>query len=472
MSSKLLDLMEAEHGMSRQAARQKLSRSSSPIHKLKGYFQKNQTFVYLQETYKTEAWYYALVDAFSNCARRYYSVIKALEYHHGYLGTKDLPTFTFSPISNLTGHKRIDVVLQDLIDLEVLELDDGGLYTYSNKLAENGRNLNRHKGVELARKVILQQFDDWAKKINLTSFNTGKYNSEFGKFQWGYTSPSYVHPLRRFKRKGKVEPGFILADALIGNITKLDEVSFFIEKTEVLKKQKGIFPFMPFLLVEIVDKDALDALKQKGVMVGFIDKLFGTEYIELIKSLIQVVENAGAILKKNPDRFLDLMKKLSKLVDGKVGNLRGDLFELAVGYFHGQFCNNLDIGKKIFYDGEKREIDVFASYTGELRIAECKGYKNALNRSYVHEWLTTKIPVIRRWALDQEPYRKKDIIFELWCTGGFDESAIELLENHQKSSSKIKIEFFDLDKIMEKAKKLESSKFQEVLEEYYIKADI
>lgn len=207
-------------------------------------------------------------------------------------------------------------------------------------------------------------------------------------------------------------------------------------------------------------------------MVGFIDKLFGTEYIELIKSLIQVVENAGAILKKNPERFLDLMKKLSKLVDGKIGNLRGDLFELAVGYFHGQFCNNLDIGKKIFYDGEKREIDVFASYTGELRIAECKGYKNALNRSYVHEWLTKKIPVIRRWALDQEAYRKKDIIFELWCTGGFDESAIELLENHQKSSSKIKIEFFDLDKIMEKAKKLESSKFQEVLEEYYIKADI
>ena len=161
----------------------------------------------------------------------------------------------------------------------------------------------------------------------------------------------------------KITPGFIVADILIGNVVNENEIEFFINKIKALKFQQNLAKFIPFLIVESIDTKALNSLKAQGVVIGFVNELFGEKYKDLLNSLIGLVTNAGAILKKNPEAYLDLIRKLNKLVDGKTNNLRGDLFELAVGYYQGRVCNTIDIGKLINYQGLQREIDVFRIIT-------------------------------------------------------------------------------------------------------------
>lgn len=128
--------------------------------------------------------------------------------------------------------------------------------------------------------------------------------------------------------------------------------------------------------------------------------MFGDTYKDLLNSLTNLVTNAGAILKKNPEAYLDLIIKLNKLVDGKTNNLRGDLFELAFGYYQGRVCKSIDIGKVINYQGLQREIDVFGLTEDKVFISECKGDNHKVSKEEVEIWLGQKVPVIRKWLLD------------------------------------------------------------------------
>ena len=166
---------------------------------------------------------------------------------------------------------------------------------------------------------------------------------------------------------------------------------------------------------------------------------------------------------------MDLIRKLNKLVDGKTNNLRGDLFELAVGYYQGRVCNTIDIGKLINHEGLQREIDVFGLLPNTIFVSECKGYNHEVSEEEIEIWLVEKIPVIRKWILDQPSLSDRDIVFEYWSTGGFTEEARKILEKRKKVTKKYKIDFFDLDEMIAKSKKINSKKFTDILSEYYIK---
>ena len=164
-----------------------------------------------------------------------------------------------------------------------------------------------------------------------------------------------------------------------------------------------------------------------------------------------------------------MISQLTKLSDGKTNNLKGDLFELAVGYYHGQLCKFLEIGKKVSsVPGQKaRDIDVLAVYEGNVVAVECKGYNYPVDKSYVEKWLGEIVPTIRDWMINSYP--KKTQSFEIWSTGGFSPEALELLKKAQLSTKKYSINFFEKTDIFEKARALESSKFIEILKEYYFK---
>ena len=171
--------------------------------------------------------------------------------------------------------------------------------------------------METAKNFVLIQFNDWARNIGLISYNTGTFYSQFGKFSWSFVSPSYVTTLTRFNKSNIVQ-GFVIADILIGNRIDLKTIQFFIQKIDVVKKLKGLPNFLPFLIIDEIELETLRCLKKKGIILGFVDQLFGSEYKELLKSLINTITNAGAILKKNPQAYLNLIEKLDKLVEGLI----------------------------------------------------------------------------------------------------------------------------------------------------------
>ena len=463
LSRELIDLIVENDKVTEVTARQRLKRVKTPINKIKGLFSDNQILFYHEKIYKKSEFFNALTEAFKLSGKKYFTIINSILYHYGFLNKDKLAAFSFNPINNLKGHKRIDTMINELINLEVIYQEEN--YYKLNSLVASKENIRHSKSLEVVESFIAEQFNNWSRGIGLTSYDSAKYYSEFGKFLWAYVSPSYVSTLIKYNKE-KIVPGFVIADILIGNKNNIESISFFLNKIEILKSIKTMPTFLPFLITDTLEQDAFTKLKEKGIIIGFIDKMFGSGYIELIKSLINSITNASAILKKNPDAYLKLIDSINKLVVGKTNNLKGDLFELAVGYYHIQKCKMLDIGKIINFEGKQGEIDVLAVYHDKVIIAECKGYKTKIDKDEIEQWVSKKIYLIRRWLLSLEPYANKEIVFEHWSTGGYTNEAIKYIS--EKRINKFKLEFIDLEKMKEKSKEINSNKFIKILREYYM----
>mgnify|MGYP000349314370 CR=1 FL=1 len=468
LSSELIkSLSVAEEGISKEAIRKRLSRLKGDVFKIRGLFSDGQILFLKQDIYGTEEYYNGLHEAFKKAGKQYYTILQSLDFHFGYIKAEQLASYSVNPVLKLKGHLTFETAIDRLIKLKVVHIDQEHI-CISGSMAYNSLSLRRASGVDLAKNFLLIQFNDWTRKIGLVSYNTSKFHSEFGKYQFNFVSPSYVGSLTR-KTKDSIIPAFVVADILIGNTINESQVEFFINKVRVLKFQKGLAKFIPFLIVDSIDTKALNKLKSEGIVIGFVNELFGNKYTELLNSLINLVTNAGAILKKNPEAYLDLIINLNKLVDGKTNNLRGDLFELAVGYHQGRICQTIDIGKLIIHEGVRREIDVFGLLNNSVIVSECKGYKHPVSKEEIEVWLGEKVPIIRKWILDQPSISDREITFEFWSTGGYTNEARVLLEKRKNKTKKYNINYFDLEDMIIKSKELNSKKFTEILREYYVK---
>lgn len=469
LSGKLSKVLQSYSGLSNETIRKQLSRSAEPVKKVQGFFTYNQSLFYLEEHIKDGSYIRVLKEILKDSAKRIFAVVKALEYHFGYLGEPQLAAYILSPVENLKGHKRADMVLRDAARIDLIKRDLDYIKLNELYFPKSRINFKRFKAIEIARNFILNQFMDWARMIGMVSFDTPTLFSEFAKFQWAFTSPSYISSLTSYKN-GNILPAFVLADILIGSQVKEDNVLFFVEKIKIVKAVNPGLKIIPFLILDGINSDALAVLKKQGIVVGFISKLFGREYSELIKDLINTVTNAAAILKKNPVEFLALMDKIIKLTDGKTNNLRGDVFEMAVGYYHSRLCKNLDISKIIYIDGVQRELDVFAVYADAVKVCECKGLKRSLTITEIDDWLKKNV-LVREWIDMQDAYKEKCHVFELWSTGGFTEEARSKLEEAAEAK-RYDILYFDQAAILKKAKEIPGSKFVTILNQYFIKEPV
>lgn len=467
LSSELIEsLINKEKGLTRDAARKRLSRIKSDIVRVKGLFADGQFLFHEKEIFNSEEYYTGLYNALKKAGKQYFTILQSLDFHYGQLKLEHLPSYSISPVLDLKGHVTFNSVLEKLISLRLITIKDD--FILLSNIPDSNFNSKKAKGLDVAKNFILIQFNDWTRKIGLVSYNSSKFYSEFGKYQFNFVSPSYVGTLPK-NNKTNLIPGFVVADILIGNTVNENQIDFFLNKIKAIKYQKNSSNFIPFLIVESIDTKSLNKLKSQGVVIGFVNELFGENYKELLNSLINLVTNAGAILKKNPEAYLDLISKLNKLVDGKTNNLRGDLFELAVGYYQGRICKSIDIGKIINYEGLQREIDVFGFTESEIFISECKGYNHKVSKEEVEIWLSEKTTIIRKWVLDNYMLSDKKLTFEFWSTGGFTDEAIEFLTKKKEKTKKYKIEFFDLNDMLTKSRELKSKKFTEILREYYVK---
>ncbi|MBS0029311.1 hypothetical protein, partial [Chitinophaga hostae] len=429
LSSDLIIHIVSSSKVSESAARKKIERLTSPVHKLNGYFADRQSLLYHQSDFNNENYFEGLARAFEKAGKRYSAIITAMNYHHGIIAKKDLANYSFSPITDKKGHLTFHSLIENLMKLGVIYEYDNDHYQLNSSLFQKEEiNYRYYKAIEFTKNLLLNNFNAWSRNLGLVSYAKGEYNNQVSGFQFSYTAPSYISGLVQSK-DGILKPGFLTADVLIGNNTGINETSFFIKKIDIIKASSPGIRLFPVLIMDGVEVNALNKLKQNGVFIANIREIFGAEYNELLKSLINTITNAGTILKKEPEKYIDLMVQLSKLVDGKTNNLRGDLFELAVGYYYGQMCQFLEIGKKLRIEGEPRprEIDVFAVYHNEIKLVECKGYNYAVDDTFVAKYLSDKIPTAKKW-LDNGTYREHAYTFEIWSTGGFTPEAILLLE--------------------------------------------
>ena len=470
LSGKLVEKLVEEEIIKIETARQRLCRTRPPILKITLGYKNNQSFVYLQEHFNSDRYWNAMKLSLKNSSKAYYALLNSCFFHSGFAKKFQLAAYGFSPVKKLKRHLLYSSIIEDLQKNDLISEFDDETLEINYKLF-NQNNYNRFKAIEIAKTQVMQNFHDRVRNLNFVSFGAGKClgeHAEFGKFQWGFTSPSYLHGLKGW-RGGKVLPGFIVADILIGRKVNKIDAEFFLQKIEILYHQTKTRPFIPFLICDNVEERTFRRLKSHGIAIGRVKELFGSSYAEALQLLIKTITNATEIVNTNPDQFVELCEKISTL-DDKFKNMKGDMFEFVVGYFYSRDHIPLEIGKVIREPETRKpkEIDVFVKGSNMSRVVECKAYKSPLGADEVKEWLTENIPVIRKWILSQDDYKKKNLVFELWCTSGFEKDALKLLKKHTKSVKRYDIKYFDGSAIATKFKSTGDKKIYDLLMHYFI----
>lgn len=108
------------------------------------------------------------------------------------------------------------------------------------------------------------------------------------------------------------QPGFVIADVIYGKKATKESINFFLEKLNIIRSFKNMQSFLPVLLVDKIDSDALALLKENKVLVAILNNFFTEKYTELLNDLVNVFANTTSIINKKPDLIYKLFDELCK----------------------------------------------------------------------------------------------------------------------------------------------------------------
>lgn len=462
MSSELAVLLSKRLKIPVNTASQKISRNKS-VNKIKGFFVSNQSLIFLNEQYKDEKLYDTFSKALLENGKKYWYCINAINMHGGIIDSKFLECYTNYPVLPLKKHLPFKVVMQKFVSNGILIFNNTE-YSFAPKFAPLKTTNLTHRTIEIIKEDILKHFHELLRNLGMISYNTGELFAEYGKFKWSFKGTSYLRGLVINKK-----PGFVLADILFGKEIRKHDVEFFIEKLNHVQSFKNASKVIPFLIIDDLHKDALSELKKNGVAIGFIKDLFGDKYAFALRELVSVLNNAGASLKSQPNKYLELISELKLYNETLIYNIRGTLFEYFVGHLHSKKSQSIDVGREIFENNGKHEIDVFAIYSDKVVFAECKATNSKIDLAKIEKWVSIKLPAFRKWLLKQETIKNHSIEFEYWATGGYTKDASKKLKATSKSTSKYKVSYFDGKDIREKAVAMKNKKLKEAIDNYFLK---
>ncbi len=467
ISGDLARLYEKTYGVSNEAARKAVSRAKPPVKRLSKFkFEKNQLFYYLESQFMSEKYKESLLKAIEQYSKVNHTYIQAFLAQNGYISKKILPAFVGAPVGKVKGHKMHSAILRNLMDAHIVIEFDEDRYALNSEFF-GAANRNRSIGLEIAKKTIINDFNSWARGVNLVSYEKGKVlfdAPEFAQFQWAYTAPSYIQPLYSNKEN---QPGFVVADVFYGRTATKESIRFFIDKLNIIRSYKKIKPFLPVLLVDKIDAEALKLLKDNKVMVAILNNFFTEKYTVLLNDLVNVFANTTSIINKNPDMIYKLFDDLAKS-EGRYNNMSGDMFELLVGSFYSYIgCASLR-SKVIIRDdssGKYKELDWLAEKDGVTIVVECKATKSAIDDKFILKWLNDNIPFTRKWLIHNG--RSGKIEFQIWSVGGFTAPALQLLDKAEAEASKYGVKHYDRQQMMSLANEKNDKHFLEIMKTHF-----
>ncbi|RQO75568.1 hypothetical protein DBR43_09530 [Pedobacter sp. KBW06] len=465
ISSDLARIVSQLEGIPVNTASQRIARDKSLV-RVSGFFQSGQSLIFLPEHQQDGDVFKILSEQMSLHGRKYWYALNAIRYNGGTISRHFLEAYSSYPIEPLKSHKPFNEVMQTFVKQDVLVFDRDE-YSFSPKLRFSGANKFLSQTLEVIKHTVLENFKTQARNIGLISYDTGELFAEYGKFRWGLKGVCPIIGLRNGEHHG-----FLLADIILGRPTYKQDVEFFLTKLDQIQSFKNASRIMPYLLVDNLHNSALLALKAKGIVVGFIGELFGGKYAKLLNDLITLLTNAAAGLATNPEKYLELIIELKKYNQGLLNNIKGALFEYVVGHYHIFKGSKIDIGWEIYENDAKHEMDILATYSDKVVIAECKGRRSAVDFEIVDKWITKKIPAFKKWFQKQELYKNKDLEFEFWSSAGFTSTGWERAEQFAASYTKHRVIFLGPNEIKAKTKEMKNKKLQESLDNFFLKSNV
>lgn len=447
-------------------ASQKVSREKN-IKKIKGFFVSNQSLCFLEEQYKDEQLFDIFSKALFENGRKYWFCLNAIKNHGGIISTKYLECYTNYPILPLKRHLPFKKVMQKFVKEGVLVFNGTDEYFFSPKFCPIDTSSLTYRTIETIKDDILSHFHTIMKNMGLISFKTGELFGEYGKFRWGFKGVSYIRGV-----VNNTKPGFLLADIIFGRETYREDVLFFIEKLNHIQSFQNSSRIIPFLILDNIHPEGLEELKKNGIAIGLINEIFGAKYAKALNELVSILNNAGANLKAQPNKYLELIDELRVFNETLIFNIRGTLFEYFVGHIHSKKSQSIDLGREIFENNGRHEIDVFALYNDKVIFIECKATNGKIDETKINKWIDEKIPAFKTWLLKQETLKNHNIEFEYWATGGFTEDAKKKLDNYIERTKKFKVSYFEPQTIRDLTIKMKNKKLKEALDNYFLKPNL
>jgi hypothetical protein len=469
-----------EEGKSAEASRQMVSRLPEEVRTLHGLpFPKRARFLYLETQYGTDQYWEALTIAIDKSNPAYSAALAGVRSRGGCVPLTDFDTVAGAPVKQ-KGQLSGITVLERLSSVRLLsrvQIEGVGDCVLLTGQTPDSALLSRLRARLLTEGVLLDAIRSWAGKMNLASPGVMTIRDQtsapqFVTCRFDLCGPSYLRPLTRFA-EGKIKPGFLVADVVVGSELSQSGVASFLRKCTLLSNIRGTSPFIPMLIADGFSPEALRDCRAMGVITTRPDTLFGRDVARALGDLLHTLSNAAAVAAKSPDRIEELFTRLSA-IEGAAGNLRGALFELLVGHMvRAVEGGSIDIGALVRSPktGQQAEIDVRLVSEKRLCIYECKGYQpsSVVLPGEIDEWLTKRIPTIYAAHRSEERFSDSKLRFEFWTCGTIHPDATRSLQKAKSSTTKYQIEWKDGAEVREYANNMKAPGIRKILDEHYFK---
>jgi hypothetical protein len=272
---------------------------------------------------------------------------------------------------------------------------------------------------------------------------------------------------------GKPKPGFIVCDILLGHKQTAAGLLPFIRKCETVRSLKRVGKCLSIFVAESYSPSAFQAARSKGIVPATPESLFGEELASAFIELTKVLKQA-AFVSVDPEKFDWLFRQLGK-IEGAAQSLRGALFEFVVADLVRKLWGaQVTLNYKFREAGrDVAEVDVLALLVGRsLHFIECKGHAphQTVDDSEVEEWLTERIPAIRKKALEHPDWKNLELHFELWTSGQLSEASAARVAKIQSSvpSRKYTVRWRPGEEIGNLAKSLHDDALRRVLRTHFL----
>lgn len=472
-------------GCSRTAARKRISRAiqRQEIRRLAGItFPKQASFLYHESAFNTSKFWDVLIKSIDESNPTYAAAIHSLAAHGGMIKSRYFPIISGSPILQ-SKHISSDSVLEKLKNIEIIQKvnhEGAGEYiAFNTSVNFRHVSLSEIKAKELAENILITAIRDWARKLNMVSYDSVKCRDDDmelprgGTFHWDICGPSYLRPFQKVK-DGKLTAGFFVCDVAVDSILDEKSVQAFIRKCQLTSYLRNMPPFLFCLVAKGYTKEALYHAKSEGILACTTENLLGKDISEGLSTLLSTITRLGEMAAHRPDVINELFSKLGG-IEGAAKNMRGSLFELLVGHCVKKLDDgSIDIGKYVrdLEVGKDYEIDVFrVKENREVWVYECKAHQptERVKLEDVEYWCTQRVAPIFKILSREERFRECDFKFEYWTCGTFEDDAQQYLENMAKNTKRYSIGFKDGSSVRKYIKEIRPKSVLETFDEHFYK---
>lgn len=436
------------------AARKQLSRtlcSGSQIYYLNHIrLKSNGRVLYTKDQIGQNDWLLKLSQLFLKSGSSYGYALHHLLLAGGTIEKTRLASLCGFPIKPRKGHILWKTALENLIsDFIVAEVEGSENLKFITlvQMTQVGQDVAHAKyRTEQALICIIKYYLRKNGFVSYDQIRCGlcKEDSEFGGYGWDLTAPTYISPYASFRPGVKPRPGFWVVDCILGKKLTKNDISWFLQKISTLRSMTSYAPFTAILIANGFEKEAFMLGKAAGAVLTTPAALLGEDAAKALALLLEVFSNPGAVAIKSPSKVANLGNALAN-IEGVIGNLRGDLFELLSGVaLLAEFNGNISLKRPVRSGTDiVTDIDVEIISKSAVYVVQCKGAlaDKLIDVDEVRDWYRNKVPAIQSDRSGAYEDKRQHHFF--WTSGQFSPDAIAFLTKHSTSCKKYDVGWKD-----------------------------